>query len=110
MLVNCFDILPGILVLGFSIVLVIGLSAAILLLCFTVAGRAHSQRLIDKNVAKYNLKSRFSKFYYCKLKWIAQQPLPSYCGERLALSESSIMNYLGVFFSNSTTAILLYKP
>jgi len=109
-LVNCFDILPGAMLIFAVACIVVVLSMAILLLCLGIDGRVHSQRLICKFVAKYTGSHTSRAFRYYSMKWKAQQPLPFYCGERFSLSEDAIMNYLAVLCDNASTIILLYHP
>lgn len=108
--INCYGIMPAVVVVGGGASFVIGLLVSVYCLQMTADSRALSWELIEEKRRRFWTGNRHSTVYYYKAKWAAQQPFPFSCGEYFSISTSAIMVYLDVLLNNLVSAVLGYKP
>jgi len=108
--INCYYQLPTFLLLGTIAATVGGTSLAICILELAVQCRLKSKEIVRKKTAFYFTFNRSRRNYFLLMQWKAQQAIPLTCGERFALGEGTVMNFLRVLSENITNAVLLIFP
>ncbi len=102
-IVNCFHIIPILMVSIFASGVCGGLSVTILLLNMHARLRSHSIALKIDNLKQFQR----SRFAYLRRRWLAHQPLPIKCGQHFAFSKEAIMNFLNVQVDLAINVLIL---
>lgn len=108
--INCFKILPLLLIFITASVLVLGLRITLLLLRDTAYARIESGDIVRRKRRQHFTVNRHSKGYYYRLKWLAQQELPICCGGHFSVDQNAFINYFCTLNECVTNVVLLVLP